>query len=166
MKNIKAIVIIIISFIIAIFTTILIINRLRIRTFEQEEVVMTIAIFPGAATSNSYLIRITETGMIRIQLGTRAELMGNLPTERFFHDISSDRIKRLTDEEMQTLLGLAEELRISDYPLRRGFSDGAWEVVFYYYGNIYEMDLLVHREYVTFLALVEEIIRLGPGRLP
>ena len=116
MKKIKVI-IIIISFIVVIFTTVFIINRLRIRTFEQEEVVMTMALFPTSVANNSHLIRITETGMMRFQVGEREEFTGSLPTERFFREISRDRIKRLTDEELQTLLGLAEELRMSGYPI-------------------------------------------------
>ena len=165
MKNMKAIIVIISVIITIFFATILVINRLRFRTFEQEEVVLTMAIFPGATTSNSHLIRITETGLMRIQLGTRIDGMGNLPSERFFHDISRDRIKRLTDEELQTLMGLAEELRISDYPMERGIAEGTWEVVLYYGGKIYEMDLSVHMEFVTFQTLVEKIVLLGPGRI-
>ena len=55
-------------------------------------------------------------------------------------------------------------MRMSDYSVGRDV-EGGWDAVLYYNGNIYEMNYHVHREFVTFQALTNEIIRLVQPRL-
>ena len=145
---------------------IFLVKNSRTPTFSEDEILIQLAIFPVGTTSSSYLIEIDGNGIIRTNLGTR-RFPDPEEMDDFFIGSTRQRTRELAGEDMQHIIHLAEELDISDHPLREGPDErewialGVWMMVLYYNGNFYEMAHIQHGD--NFLSnLVYAIIELSP----
>jgi len=123
--------------------------------------VIEMAIFPTGSTGNSYFIQIDERGVIKISLGVRNELRITMLDEDFFSEVNEQKEGTLTENELQSLLALAQELEETGGILETDISLGSWELVLKYNGIIYTMDYWAS-DFEPLKRLVDEIIRLSP----
>jgi len=145
--------------------------------------VIEIAIYPVGHSSDTYFIQIDENSTIQARRGTRRDFVITTIHARFLNEIHSAAESILSDDEMQTVLSLAQELEIIGVIDEIGIADGTWEVILIYNEARYAMDyrvanLVVNHlgetihegayplyHYEAFLRLVDEVIRLSPLEL-
>lgn len=142
--------------------------------------VLEMVFYPVGSNFSSYFIQIDEDNTIRVRYGNRRDFVVSTMHENLISVVRYDELSELSNDEMQAVLLLAQELETMGIIDETGVGSGTWEVVLIFNGVRYAMDYSLaniivnhlgetfHEEaysvehYEAFLRLVEEIIQLSP----
>ena len=161
MRNIIAIIIIVISLLGFSFLSNLLNNRIENEN-ENGRWIMEMAIYPSGGQSGfDYLIQIDKNNVIRTRFGARTQITVRTIDESFFSKVYEEEERKLNEEELQRVLSLAKKLEATDGIMELEIALGSWEVVLKYRGVMYGMDYgASHFEPLRNLAT--EIMKLSP----
>ena len=160
MRNIIAIIVIAISLLGFPFLPNLLNNRIENEN-ERGRWIMEMVIYPSSGGGFDYLIQIDKNNVIRTRFGSRNEWTITTLGENFFREVRRKEERKLTEEELQRVILLAEELEATDGIMELERADGSWEVVFKYNGIMYRMDYWFD-DFEPLRNLATEIMKLSP----
>ena len=153
-------------------------SRINSRKFNEEDVVIRLAIYPFGFLEESYLIEITDSGNIRSSVGVRHHFIVedgreiDVDLENFFERVLRERTRRLRTADFNLVMKLVHELEKSEYSGKMQLSRGGWGIRIYYNGIVYERgshhisnENFPSENDEIFRILTEEIIRLSPLRI-
>jgi len=123
--------------------------------------IIEMTIYPTGHSGDDYLIQIDDNNMIRAQFGIRNEYIVSRIDDDFFSEILNEAESVVSQEELDELLYLAQNLDATDGIMELGYVEGGWEVVLQYNGVLYGMDYSTS-DFEPLRRLAEEIIRLSP----
>jgi len=173
---------IVVIILIALIISIIVISNSKTNTNLDRNWVIEIAIYSRGMIQDSYVIQIDENNTIRIRSGSGRNFTAIPFHEKFLSEIYLEEESILSDDELQTLLSLAQELEGAGVMNEPVFGSGTrlWEVVLLYNSVQYVMDyslasLIVNHlgetfhdgaysidHYEIFIRLVDEITQLSP----
>ena len=127
-------------------------------TIEIADDIMRFVIYPSGRVGDTYCFTLNEEKCLKCTAGTMKNL--NIEKAISWTNIVNSSEKLLTEQEIQKLLNLANELASSNYE-ELVVKSNSWYVVYLYKGELYKMHWGINNSEI-FNELGETLIELSP----
>ena len=124
--------------------------------------IMRFAIYP-TGSDQTYYFTLDKDGVLKVEFGTRKKHdIKSIKRLNFMEEVRESSEKKLTEDELQNLMELANAVDFLNYNLKKHIVYGGNYIVFLYNGRIHEAHDAFDRDSIAFTALTEKFIELSP----
>ena len=122
--------------------------------------IMRAAIFPTGTYGESYYFVLDRDGTLKCAVGTRKS--DDIEQPDFLKTIIASSERKLGDEDLQIITGLANKLEASGHAKEKLFAEDCWDAALLYNGKVYEINIWHNDGPDEFLNLIKKIMELSP----
>jgi len=129
----------------------------------DENVVMKFALYSTGTSDGTHYFELDKSGILKFEYGTSKGNAGkNIRYRNFMEEVRESSDRKLSEEELQTIMDLANAVDFLNYNLKKHIVYGGNYVVFWYKGRVHEGHYDVDRDSIAFTNLMEKFIELSP----
>lgn len=99
---------------------------------------MKIAIYPTSTSDETYYFVLDDNGILKCSVGIRHN--DNIKRNNFIKKIKNTAMIKLTEQEVQSIMNMANELQASEYNSNKKMLVDTWNVALLYNNKVYEMN--------------------------